>query len=90
MGITEDIQWLKSDEGSLLTIFAIIAKSGPCSLRQIKMSYSKNGDWWPVKLYVKMLEEKKIVEEREGEYSLTEYGKKILETIKATEDLTAL
>lgn len=90
MGITEDIRWLEAGKNSTMAIFLIVAKEGPCSLRQIKERYDRGGDWWPVKSYVRMLEERKLVEGKGGEYALTDYGKKILETMKATEGLAPL
>jgi hypothetical protein len=90
MGITEDIQWLKSNERGALRIFTIVAGGGPCTPRAVKESYAKDGDWWPVKMYIKMLTERGLIEEKDGTISLTDYGRKVVETLKATEGLAAV
>jgi len=90
MGITEDIQWLKLNEKGALAVFRIIVERGACTARAVKESYAKEGDWWPVKMYVRMLAERGLIEEREGEISLTDYGRRVAETLKATEGLAAV
>ncbi len=50
MGVTEDINWLKENEGGAGKVFLLIAtrpKDG-MSLRELKESYGAD-DWWPVK-----------------------------------------
>ncbi|MDI6884602.1 MAG: hypothetical protein QMD00_05725 [Hadesarchaea archaeon] len=86
MGVTEDINWLKENEGGV-KVFLLIAgrlKDG-LSLRELKESYGSE-DWWPVKAHLRALADRGLVEASEGSYRLTEYGrKKVLEGLRAME-----
>ncbi len=85
MGITEDINWLKENEGGAKKVFLLIAtnpKDG-MSLRELKESYGSD-DWWPVKAHACALVDRGLVEAVEGRYKLTNYGRdKVLEGLTA-------
>jgi predicted transcriptional regulator len=83
MGVSEDIEWLKGDEG-LGRIFRIIAERGRVSLPELK-DLCGFKDWWPVKSYVQALVGRGLVVKSENAYTLTESGVKVRESLKAVE-----
>lgn len=86
MGVTEDVNWLKGNEEGVGKIFMLIASKGSLKLRELKELYGLE-DWWPVKIYVRALVDRNLIEEREGGYKLTEYGLKVQESLNTMEYL---
>jgi predicted transcriptional regulator len=89
MGVTEDINWLKADESGAGKVFLLIADKGNVKLRELKQLYGSE-DWWPVKAHVRALVGRELVTEIDGNYVLTEYGRRVLESYKALEFVPAV
>ncbi len=84
MGVTEDINWLKSDEEGVGKVFMLIADKGGAGLRKLRELFGAE-DWWPVKSHLRALIDRDLVIEVEGIHKLTENGRKVLEGFKAME-----
>jgi predicted transcriptional regulator len=86
MGVVEDINWLNEDKDGARKVFQIVAAEGNAGLRKIKASHGSN-NWWPVKACVKLLIERGLVAESEGNYRLTDPGKKVSEGIRTMDGI---
>ncbi len=84
MGVTEDINWLKDDEGGVGKVFMLIANKEGAKLRELRELFGTE-DWWPVKSHLLALTDRNLVIGVEGIYKLTENGRKVLEGFKAME-----
>ncbi len=84
MGVTEDINWLKDDEGGVGKVFLLIAGRGGARVRELRELFGAE-DWWPVKGHLRALVDRGLIAEIEEKYKLTESGRKVLEGFKAME-----
>lgn len=83
MGVTEDVNWLEDNKEGVGKIFMLIASRGSLKLRELKELYGSE-DWWPVKIHVRALIDRDLIEESRGSYRLTDYGRdKVMESSKA-------
>lgn len=89
MGIREDMNWLRSNQGGWGRIFKLIASEGETSVRKLKDAYG-GADWWPVKAYVNLLVSRGLVVEEGGVLTLSEQGKKVFEMVKTVEGVPSL
>ncbi len=88
MGIKSDIRWLKEAD-ERVNIFILIARKGPLKIRELKKS-SKSEDWWPVKYNVNELIDRELIEQVEEGYSITESGRKVVESLKTVYDIESV
>jgi predicted transcriptional regulator len=84
MGVKEDITWLGGDEEGVKKVFLLIADRGRMRIGELHKLFGVD-DWWPVKWHLRALIDRGLVSEVDGNYSLTENGKKVLEGSKAME-----
>ena len=84
MGIKEDIRWLKDDEEGLKKVFLLVASGKKMQLRELHKLFGVD-DWWPIKWHLQALIDRGLVLESDGNYELTENGRKVLEGSKAME-----
>ncbi len=84
MGVTEDINWLKTDKVGVGKVFTLLSDKGSLRLRELKELYG-SGDWWPVKEHLRTLISRELVSELNSSYKLTDDGKKVLDGLKAIE-----
>lgn len=84
MGVSEDINWLKGDEEGVGKVFLLIADKGSAGSRELHELFGVE-DWWPVKSHLRALVDRGLITEIEGNYKLTESGRKVLEGFKAME-----
>jgi predicted transcriptional regulator len=84
MGIKEDIAWLGGDEEGVKKVFLLVAGRESVRLRELHKLFGVE-DWWPIKWHLQALIDWGLVSEVEGNYKLTENGKRVLEGSKAME-----
>lgn len=88
MGVKGDIRWLKESE-ERVDLFVRIAKEGPLKVRDLK-KFLGTDDWWPTKYHIQDLLEKELIKEKEGGYEVTDYGKKVFESLKTVYDIESI
>lgn len=84
MGVSEDINWLKSDKEGVGKVFLIIAGKGSAGLMELQRLFGAE-DWWPVKSYLRTLTDRGLVTSAGGNFELTESGRKVLKGFEAIE-----
>jgi len=89
MGVSEDINWLKVDDGGVGKVFTLIAGKQSLKIRELKDLFGSK-DWWPLKAHIVALVSRGLVVEVDGVYKLTDDGKKVLDGFKAMEVVKAI
>lgn len=81
MGVREDISWLKENKKRWMT-FTLIGTGKASKIRELRQQLNFD-DWWPIKQHIRELIERGLITEVNDDYTLTENGKKVLESLRA-------
>lgn len=88
MGVHQDIRWLKNNKDRT-ELLALIAKKGPVKVRELR-EFLGFKDWWPVKIHVKDLINRDLIEETENGFKTTSSGEKVFESLKTVYDIESV
>ena len=89
MGVKDDIRWLQEMKDRLM-LFIQIAKEDNSGVKKLKEVIGFD-DWWPVKNHLEDLEDRGLIEESgDGEYRISEEGKKVFESLSTVSDIESV
>lgn len=89
MGVKDDIRWLKEVNDRLM-LFIEIGKEDDIGVKELKEVIGFD-DWWPVKNHLEDLEDRGLIEESgEGEYRISEEGKKVFESLSTVSGIESV
>lgn len=88
MKVRNEIRWLEENK-ERFNLFVWAVKYGPIRARKLRKRHGTD-DWWPMKVHIKDLIERGLVEEAEEGYRSTASGEKVFESLKAVHDIESV
>lgn len=88
MGVHQDIRWLKNNKDRA-DLFVLVAKRGPARVRELR-EFLGSDDWWPVKVHIKDMADRDLIEETEDGFKTTNSGEKVFESLKTVYDIESV